>query len=383
MTNRSSRITFWSELFHPYVGGVELLARKLLPPLTERGYEVSVITSHNDLKLPDFERLDNIEVHRLAFRKALRGGDSKEILSLVAQTRRLLQELQPDLVHLNGVGSSAAIFWSAKGGRELPALVTLHNEPLPSQLDSRSSLFARSLMRAHWTTAVSTPVLACARQLVPEITDRSSVVYNFVTDTGKPIPPLPFDPPTILSFGRMVRDKGFDLTLRAFAIIEKQLPEVRLILGGDGPEREGLSRLAAELGISGKVQFTGLVEPALVDDIIDTATVVAMPSRREGLPLAGIQAAMRGRPIVATPAGGLTDLVLDGTTGIMVEHEAPARLAKALGKLLTRPDEAARLGAASRRHATATFGAETCIDAYDAVYGRVIRNGMVCRTRAP
>lgn len=366
------RILFWSELFRPYVGGAEVLADELLPSLSERGYKIDVVTSHDFLSLNDLSRADAISIHRFDFRRALRRREPAELLQLTAEVRALVQRLRPDLVHINGVGPSTALYWAACGSLGIPAIVTLHTEPLTSQRNGNRSLFAESLARAEWITAVSKPVLTQALDIVPEIGERSDVIYNFVRQSETPIRPIPFHPPQVLCIGRMIRDKRFDLALRAFRVVHDQVPDARLVLAGDGPERENLSRLATELGISERVEFTGWLRLDEVDDIIDSGTVLVVTSRREGLPLTAIQAALRGRPIVATPAGGMNEIVRSGRTGVLVDHDDVTGLANAIHGIITRPELAHRFGRAAVRHAGEKFRAETCTSAYDALYTKLL-----------
>ena len=99
--------------------------------------------------------------------------------------------------------------------------------------------------------------------------------------------------------------------------------------------------------------------------------MVLIPSRREGLPVVAIQAAMMGRPIVATRVSGLPEVVVDGKTGWLVEREDSEGLAKAISFLLDHPKVAARMGRAAQQHARELFSPQRCVDAYDALYRKL------------
>ena len=129
----------------------------------------------------------------------------------------------------------------------------------------------------------------------------------------------------LLAVGRLSREKGFDLLLKALAMVRERLPEVTLILVGAGGEEQALKSLCRELGLENAVGFAGHVEPPYV--FFPRATLFVLPSRHEGMPNALLEAAAAGLPIVATPAsGGVVDL-LRGRKGAWL---APAISAEAL-----------------------------------------------------
>ena len=112
--------------------------------------------------------------------------------------------------------------------------------------------------------------------------------------------PLPFDRPQLLCLGRIVPDKGFDLVVDALASIVRVVPEIQLTIAGDGIDRPRLEQQARRLNVDDKIVFTGWVAPRDVLDLINTATIVIVPSRWfEPAPLVAIQAAHMGRPVVA------------------------------------------------------------------------------------
>ena len=102
-------------------------------------------------------------------------------------------------------------------------------------VDGNNSLLARHLRRADWVTAVSGAALSQACELVPEITLRSSLIYNSVDVPSEHPTPLPIRRPRVLCLGRVIPSKGFDLALRAFGKLTDQFPNARLVFAGDGP----------------------------------------------------------------------------------------------------------------------------------------------------
>jgi glycogen synthase len=139
-------------------------------------------------------------------------------------------------------------------------------------------------------------------------------------------------------------------------------------------ERPELEYQARALAIEGEVDFLGWVEPGDVRELIGTATVVVMPSRREGLPQAALEAAAMARPIVATRVGGLPEIVEHGETGMLVDPDDASGLAQAVAYVLERPDEGARMGLAARERIRETMSLARCLDAYDELYRNLTRN---------
>jgi glycosyltransferase involved in cell wall biosynthesis len=137
-----------------------------------------------------------------------------------------------------------------------------------------------------------------------------------------------------------------------------------------------LERHAAGLGLTQRVDFLGWVESAQIPAVLNSATLVLTPSRViEGFGLVAMEAAMMGRPVVATRSGGLSEAVIDGETGLIVGKENSDALAAAIASLLDHPEVAAQMGRAARDRAQACFGWERHVNAFDALYRR-LTNGF-------
>jgi len=366
------RVLFWSDLFWPYIGGAEIVAAQLLPALTERGYDFLVVTSHGYFDLPDEARYRGVPVYRFPFRMALAAGN----LDQFAETRRRLAALTrafaPELIHINGLGPSLLFHLGTADSHAAPLLVTLHSAR-PKTAAGQDTLFSRILGAADWITCVSRATLRETRQLAPTISPHSSLIHNALEVPPVSPRPLPIESPRLLCLGRLVHNKGFDVALTALALIVDRLPNVHLVIAGDGPEWPALEQQAAELGLSKVVTFIGSVPPDGVPELINSATVVVIPSRREGFGLVALEAALMARPVVASRVGGLPEVVMDQRTGLLIEQDDSDGLAAAISLLLEDPGVAARMGQAARRHAQEMFGFKRCVNAFDALYQRLIR----------
>jgi glycogen(starch) synthase len=176
------------------------------------------------------------------------------------------------------------------------------------------------------------------------------------------------DPPRLLCLGRLVPEKGVDLAVAALGRLVKRFPRLELVVAGDGPERAKLERQASDLGLRHLVSFRGWIAPDQVPHLINTATLVLVPSRWEGLPGVAIQAGQMARPVVGARIWGLPEIVEHGKTGLLIEPEDCAGLADAIATLLDHPEQATRMGRGGRRRVEQLFGWDRYVDAYDVLY---------------
>jgi glycogen(starch) synthase len=365
------RILFWSETFWPVIGGVEVLAVRLLSALRERGHQFAVVTSYGAPGAPPERILGDIPVYRLPFELALAKRDIEQLVRARREVADLKRSFRPNLVHEYHLGRSALFHLETVRARPVPMLATLHQVHRAEFLRP-DEVIGTALRRADWVTSCSAVVLSQTTERVPEIAARSSVILNSLEAPALLPEPLPFDRPRLLCLGRVQEQKGFDLALMAFASLRERFPDLRLVVAGDGSERASLERWAVELGIADRVDFLGWVVPQDVPALINAATIVLMPSRHEGLPIVALQAAQMARPVVATPVDGLSEVMVHGESGLLVEPEDSRALAEAIAFLLERPEVARGMGEAARRRAQEVFSWERHVDAYDTLYRRLI-----------
>lgn len=369
------RVLCWVEYFLPYIGGIEIVASHLLPAMQKRGHDVVLVTSRGNIELPDRDEFEGIPIYRFPFQQVLSSRRLDLFMQLRQQISSLAREFDPDLIHLHLSGSTPFLVLKTAELSRVPLIASLHGL-LPAELIGPDTVMRRILMRADWITSVSYGVLENARSQVPEIAGRASVIYNGWQIHSSAPSPLPFDPPRLLCAGRIVREKGYHLAVAALARLRPRYPDLRLVIAGEGSERAELEDLARALGVWDKVEFTGWIHPERMVNLMNTVTMIVAPSRDEGLPNIAIQAALMGRPVVGSRVTGLTEVVVDGETGLLVEPDNTEALAGAIASLLDRPDAAVQMGGAARARAPLVFGWEHYLDAYDALYRQLGRRGQ-------
>lgn len=146
-------------------------------------------------------------------------------------------------------------------------------------------------------------------------------------------------PPRILFVGNLVRSKGVDVLVRAFALLRTRGIDTRLRVVGAGPERPRLERLARKLGVLGEVEWAGARSRAETWREYPAATVTVLPSRgkSEGLGLVLVESLLAGTPVVGTAVGGIPEVVRHEETGLLARDDDPAGLADQLRRMLEDP----------------------------------------------
>ena len=291
---------------------------------------------------------------------------------------RALREAGPDLVHLHSgratwLGAIAA--WQAS----LPALTTRRmDRPVRPGWRTRF-LYGRALRRA---VAISEAVARCLSQGgVPDTAIRvvPSAVEPERLHPRRPRPAVRAElgaaehEDVLLAVASLHERKGLDVLLEALALLARDGRRPTLWIAGEGPRRGALETLAKQRGVAGQLRILG--RRGDVADLLGACDLFVMPSRREGLGVAALEAMALGRPVVASRAGGLAESVQHERTGLLVPPDDPEPLARALDRLLTDPVLRARLGAAGPERIRERFSAQAMIDGYERIYEEILAPG--------
>jgi glycosyltransferase involved in cell wall biosynthesis len=253
-----------------------------------------------------------------------------------------------------------------------PYLLHVHGGQFCKFYDEECGPFAKSAVRAAFTNAVYVLGLShdwCTQ--LARIAPRARVrrLHNAVRLPDAAVSPQAYAP-RILCAGYITPRKGtFDL-LHAFARIAKRNPEARLICPGDG-DAPGLIARAKELGVADRVSCPGWLSAAEMTQEMQRATVFALPSHAEGVPMALLEAMSWGLPVVTTPVGGIPEVVEDQRNGVLVTPGDLDALEHALQELLDSPDERARLGNAARNTVEESFSLRSTLDELASIYSEL------------
>lgn len=186
--------------------------------------------------------------------------------------------------------------------------------------------------------------------------------------------------PLLVCSGRLVSAKGFDILLKALALLQSSRCPPNLVVLGDGPERKNLEALAVSLGIAGRVRFAGMVDNPFA--VFRRATAFVQSSRREGFGNVLIEAMACGAPVVAADCPfGPRIILRDGAVGLLVPPEDPDALAGGIERLLEDDKLAARFKTAGAERAR-EFEVARTVPRFEALFEELVlaRDG---RSSAP
>lgn len=326
-----------------------------------------------------YESAGLFETHECVYVASHRDGSRwlKLCTALSAWLRcaALLTTLAAPLVHIHL--SSRASFWRKSGVCLLsllwrrPYVLHVHGSEFMIFYDRDCGALAKRFVQ--WIFAHAALVIALSqewRERVLRICPGAKIVIlpNAVslpdlTPTARSTPPRP----CILSLGKVGRRKGtFDL-IRAFARVAHRFPEWRLVCAGDGAVSEALIE-AAGLGLSERVECPGWLATGDVRQMLAGATLFALPSYAEGLPMALLEAMSWKLPVITSPVGGIPQAIRHGENGLLVPPGDIDALAAALESLMSDAAERERLGGAARATIEAEFAQATMVRRLKEIY---------------
>jgi glycosyltransferase involved in cell wall biosynthesis len=277
-----------------------------------------------------------------------------------------------DLVHAHWWFPAGVQALAARTG--LPLVTTLHGTDVRLARSRRAAraACARVLRSSARVTAVSGWLAAEAAGFAPDLARPVAVAPMPVDDRAfTPGPPgRPRD--ELLFVGRLDRQKGAEVALRALAMLASPAAALPLRVVGRGPDEAALRRLAGKLGVADRVRWDGHVPQAELADRYRGAAVLVVPGRDEGLGLVAAEGQLCGAPVVAAASGGLLDVVVDGQTGRTFPPGRPDALARTLEAVLADPAGTARMATTAREQAAARFSPTGAARTYAAVYAEAL-----------
>jgi len=166
--------------------------------------------------------------------------------------------------------------------------------------------------------------------------------------------------------------KNLPAVVDVFAGVREDVP-ARLVLIGDGPEREAIERQVAERGIRGDVDFLG--DQEYIAKVLPAADVFLLPSEHESFGLAALEAMACGVPVVGSRIGGLPEVIVDGETGYLCSPKDVVCMRRLVTGLLTDEIRRRDMGRRARAHAIERFAREAVVAQYVAAYERLLAAG--------
>jgi glycosyltransferase involved in cell wall biosynthesis len=263
--------------------------------------------------------------------------------------RREIRTYQPDVIHAHGTESwcgISAVEQTVPSIISIQGIMALLSEHLGDAALRRwisVSLEKKAICRARALIAKAAFAETWARSLNSTCLIRR--IPNPLNRALLDVHPN-YRQPLALCIGSLTHLKGVDIVLRAFARLS--IPQARLAIIGDGPLCSSLEKLASELGVRSRVEFTGRLYHAAIMEKMATAQILMFGSRMDTSPNVVHEAQAAGLPVVATSAGGTPELVEHGRDGYLVRKDDPAAMAEATEQLLGWPERCRLFGQAGR-----------------------------------
>lgn len=306
------------------------------------------------------------------------GAFFKATMALKAWYRitRLLLRLDAPLVHIH-VASRASFYRKyvitlivRAFGR--PYILHLHGGEFQDFYEKECGRLSRSLIVSAFGHAALTIVLsdsakAFLLRICPHV--RAEVLPNALQlpDASRIGHPSLEHDSRVLFLGRLEASKGVATLIKAFALVAREFPNSRLVCAGEG-NLDRWRQLATELGVEERVAFPGWLTAEQCEKELAQASVFALPSHAEGLPMALLEAMAWQLAIVTTPVGGIPDVIAHGTTGLFVKPDNVDELSNAIAQLLEKPELRAKLGLAARLKIQTSYSMEAHIKRLVAIY---------------
>lgn len=351
------------------VGGAERMLCDLAIRLDPARFQVEVVCLYKAGTFTALLEPANVPVRVL-------GLDRRYVPRNWLMTRRALREADPDVVHTHLPASNWYALPAAYLGR-IPARIS-HLQNVYPQWSAK----ARALDRA--TRACASVSVACSnlvRDFARDLGYRDEklrVIPNGVdTVRFENLPDrvasrrklgLPGRVPILISVASLYEQKGHRYLLEAMTRVHREHPEAQLLLvgGAEQTRTEALQSTVESLGVGDAVRFLGKRRD--VPELLAASDLFVMPSLWEGFPLALLEAGAAALPVVATPVGGVVDVVEDGVTGVLVPPRNPDRLAEALASMLREPSRMQQLGEAAWRRVNERFSLERIAGQFEDLY---------------
>jgi glycosyltransferase involved in cell wall biosynthesis len=288
-----------------------------------------------------------------------------------------------DVIHAFWPIPQGLLGLAAKGASGLPLVSTFFGVELTwmeKQFPFLAPLLRRIVRGSDAVTAISTYTAGRLKRQVPGV-DPAIIPFGAAVDAPAEPPPYTFDgarPFELLFVGRLVERKGVHLLLDAVAALPPDRPAIVHVVG-DGAERERLQARADRLDLGSRAVFHGFVAKEELERRLRTCDALILPAvidakgDTEGLGVVLLEAMSYARPVIASAAGGIVDIVRDGRSGFLVPPgDAPA-LTSAISRLMEDPARARAFGLAGREDVEANFSWDVIADRLAEIYRRVAK----------
>ena len=295
-------------------------------------------------------------------------------LGFAWRLRQRLAELQPDIVHCHSRRGADFLGGQAAAMLKIPAIVS-------RRVDNRERRLVSMLRYRNFRRVIAISAAIAAVLLEAGLSSDKLSVIRSAVDVDKFADAadrrrlwdefeIAEDQIAVACAAQLIERKGQRYLLQAVARLAADFPALRVVLFGQGPDEDALRSQCTDMQLDGIVRFAGFRDD--LDDYLGAFDLLAHPATMEGLGVIVLKAQAAGVPAIASSAGGLPEVIVDGETGLLVPPADVDALTAALSKLLDDSALRARYAEAARAHAAASFTLDAMIDAHVDVYNAVL-----------
>ena len=282
---------------------------------------------------------------------------AKELLQAIALVELIDADGGTDHVHAHFAHGTTTVAWLAAMICDRPLSFTAHAKDIYDASLNPAGLLARKMRAARFLTTCTCANHEHLRGVCPDA-DVRLVYHGLNADFQRLLedaPPRRVPPRlAVVSVGRQVPKKGFDVLVEAIDLLVARGIDASLVIAGeDGPQHGALVARIDELGLVERVRFAGIVSQVELLDLYRCSSLFALACRiddrgdRDGIPNVLVEAMAAGLPVVSTDVSGIPEVIEDDVTGLLVPPEDPVALADAMARIAADPTVAARLGEAA------------------------------------
>jgi glycosyltransferase involved in cell wall biosynthesis len=309
---------------------------------------------------------------------------------VVATIVKLVGRLSIDLIHAQFAYPSGFYSVLARKIVKRPVVITTHRYDVVNLKEDRGAAgipffkacSSYALKRADAVLPVSEAIRRATLKL-GAVQSKTFVVYNAVNEDlfnynldGSPIRKelrIEHDEKMLFTLGHLVPRKGVHYLLDALQLVAGSFEKVRLVIGGDGPERDKLMKSTKSLGLKEKVNFVGRISRDKLPFFYAASNLFVLPSIHEGHCVALLEAMASGLPLVATRVGGNVESVVDGYNGFLVPPKNQNVLAEAILKILSDENLELQFGNASLKLYNLRFSSRKQIQKIFGLYQNLLK----------
>jgi GalNAc-alpha-(1->4)-GalNAc-alpha-(1->3)-diNAcBac-PP-undecaprenol alpha-1,4-N-acetyl-D-galactosaminyltransferase len=341
------RLTF--VIYQISAGGAERILTLLANELCKKGWSVTLLTLDSGAEPVFFKLHSDIKHEPLSLMRE-QGGWWKAVKVHFLRPwvlRRAIRRSRPDAV-IAFIDMTNILTLIATIGLKLPVIISERVNPAFSMMGIPCFLLRQWIYK--WSACLVVQTRDVLSYFSSSIQKNSRIIPNpvVVSNYSDPDWRAETSSQTLLATGRLGKQKGFDLLLKAFLPVSKKFPDWMLEIWGEGEQRENLKNLRDELGLAERVQFLGLTKE--ISKTMSRADIFVLSSRYEGFPNVLGEAMACGLPVVSFDCPyGPSEMIQDGVNGLLVSPENIQELSSALERLMSSVELQNSLGEQARK----------------------------------